>query len=240
MWSDISPEELLRICNKDNGIYEVLSHFPQKVYFDIDCKTPTTAFYIKIIDKINELFPKNNMAVSGSVTDEKTSYRIILNSYLIKNIADRDYIKSIVKYLNEEFDESFDWKVYNKNRNMKAVNQSKGDGRIQRIQYNDDIKKHFITCYFNDVIYDLPLFEQPEQKEIKLNIEVDKSKKAFNLGALPKITVIKEIKHFDIDNCTPLDILNILPLDTTFNHAYTHYIARFCFNNNLSFEQYIN
>ena len=72
---------------------------------------------------------------------------LFLNSYLIKNIADRDYIKSIVKYLNEEFDESFDWKVYNKNRNMKAVNQSKGDERIQRIQYNDDIKKHFITCF---------------------------------------------------------------------------------------------
>ena len=112
MWASVTPEELLKVCNKDNGIYEVLSQFPQKVYFDIDCKTPTTAFYIKIIDKINELFPKNNMAVSGSVTDEKTSYHIILNSYLIKNIADRDYIKSIVKYLNEEFDESFDWKVY--------------------------------------------------------------------------------------------------------------------------------
>ena len=74
------------------------------------------------------------MAVSGSVTDEKTSYHIILNSYLIKNEKDRDYIKNIVKYLNETYDDSFDWKVYNKNRNMKAVNQSKGDGRIQQIQ----------------------------------------------------------------------------------------------------------
>ena len=84
MWASATPEELLKVCNKDNGIYEVLSHFPQKVYFDIDCKIKTTDFYIKIINKINELFPKNNMAVSGSVTDEKTSYHIILNSYLIK------------------------------------------------------------------------------------------------------------------------------------------------------------
>ena len=47
MWSSDTPEQLLKVCNKDNGIYEVLSHFPQKVYFDIDCKTKQQIFIIK-------------------------------------------------------------------------------------------------------------------------------------------------------------------------------------------------
>jgi len=245
MWADIEHNELINLCKKDNGIYEVLSNYPYKVYFDIDCKTKSNDhdadFEHDIINKITEIFPDNDLAISGSVTDEKTSYHIVLNNYIIKNNQERDYIKMIVKHLNETFDDCFDWKVYNKNRNMKAVNQSKGDGRIQKIIYNDDIKKHFITCFLNEVLHELPQFEQEDKQEIKLSIDIEKAKKPFNIGSLPKTIMIKkDITNFNIDTCTPINILFLLPLDNTFNHAYTHYIARFCFYNGLTFEEFIN
>ena len=134
MWADVDNDKLLKLVEKDNGIYEVITTYPHKVYFDIDKKNVDNndIYYNKILSKIRELFPSSIVAVSGSITDVKTSYHITLSNYLIKNANDRNYIKLIGKYLNENFDDGFDDKVYTNNRNMKCINQSKGDGRIQK------------------------------------------------------------------------------------------------------------
>ncbi len=171
MWSNIKSHELLKLVQKNNGIFEVITQYPHKIYFDIDKKVDennnTEIFYEKIINKINNIFPNSDMAVSGSVNENKISYHITLNNYLIKTKEDREYVKNVVKYLNETFDNSFDWKVYTNNRNMKAVNQSKIDGRIQNIILNNNIEKHMITCFFNGLTFPLPLLEI-RQPAIKL------------------------------------------------------------------------
>ena len=38
MWTDMKPHDALKLLEKNNGIFKVLSHYPQKVHFDIDRK----------------------------------------------------------------------------------------------------------------------------------------------------------------------------------------------------------
>lgn len=243
MWSCITPKSFLKkIIEVNAGFHEVLTTFPFKVYFDIDKKNNTDKnFREKILNKINSLFPDADMAVSGSITTEKDSYHITLNNYTIDNEEERDYIKSLVKYLFETYDDSFDWRVYTKNRPMKAINQSKPDGRIQKILINKDPKKHLITCFFNDELYELPKFDDIKFKEIKLSIDVEKSKKPFNIGYLPVLEPLKLTEdHKDrINNLQPLEILNLLRLTSEFDHDYTHLVARYCYSNGLTIENFL-
>ena len=243
LWCSMNEDELLERTQKNHGLYEVISDFPHKVYFDIDKKEKTDETYLnKIIDKINELFPDSNMAISGSVTNDMTSYHIILNHYFIDSEQDRKQMKYIAKYLKIYFDDGFDWKVYTKNRNMKCINQSKQDKRIQRIILNDDPKMHLITCFMDDDYYPIPQFEKAKtesMKHIKLKIEVDKSLEPLNLGLLPKLD-IKLPKDLDLNNMSNLNLLSIIPLNKSFDHSYTHRIARFCFYNNLTLENFLS
>jgi len=242
MWCCMTEDELLENTKKNNGLYEVITEYPHKVYFDIDKDEQTDDAYLKkITDKINELFPDSNMAISGSLTDKKTSYHIILNHYFIDSKQERNQMKYIMKYLYYNFDDGFDWKVYTNNRNMKCINQSKQDKRIQKIILNDDPKMHFITCFMNEDYYPIPQFEEAKtesMKHIKLKIEVDKSLEPLNLGLLPKID-IKLPENLDLNNMSNLDLLSIIPLNKSFDHSYTHRIARFCFYNNLTLDNFL-
>ena len=75
---------------------------------------------------LEPFFPNAEFAISGSSTDTKASLHIILQNYVIHNETEKDQLKHIVKYIYENHDKDFDWKVYTKNRNMKCINQSKG------------------------------------------------------------------------------------------------------------------
>jgi len=250
MWADATPETLIKILTKDNGIYEVITKYPHKVYFDIDMKgKPDNMFLDKCITSINELFSDSDMAISGSVFEAKTSYHICLNNYHITSDNDRQIIKGVVRYLNEHVSDAFDTKVYTNNRNMKCINQSKGDKRIQSIISNNDTKKHLITCCFNDTIYNMPAFDIPiisisdktetRDKNIKLAIAIEKSSEKFDIGKLPVLT-LKIHPDFNIRETSALELLNLLPLNIQFDHSYTHYIARFCYFNNLSFDNFFS
>ena len=57
MWADVNNEELLKLVQKDNSIYEVICKFPHKVYYDIDADNKDYDIYEKLVPKINELFP---------------------------------------------------------------------------------------------------------------------------------------------------------------------------------------
>ena len=50
------------------------------------------------------------------------------------------------------------------------------------------------------------------------------------------ILKLGDCSNFDINNFTPLEALNILPISKDFDHTYTHLIARYCFYNGLTFE----
>ena len=248
MWASCEPLQLLPMIENNNNLYEVIHQFPHKVYFDIDEEIPAGGIATPLqnhIDQIDKLFPNSDMAISGSLTDSKASYHIILNNYMINNINDRNTIKIMVDSLG------WDNKVYTKNRNMKLPNQSKPDGRIQAIIINEDIKKHIITAFFseyciqwnNDKYIDKVECRGDEKIEnIKLSIKVDKVKsKPLNIAVMKSRAVknINNLDNFDLQEATPEELLNILPLCEKDDHSYTHQCARFCFYNGLTFEQFL-
>lgn len=236
MWGNTTPDKLLKLIEKNNGIYELLHLYPRKVYFDID-KTEnfTDDYLIKIKNHIETLFPDSDMAISGSKTEQKESYHIILNNYLIHDKIQLETMKLIVKYMNSSLDDGFDWKVYTKNRVMKAINQSKTDGRVQEIIENPDYKKHLITCFFNQFVKPLPIMPETVEDEI----QVQKAHGTFNLASLPKM-VLSTPTNVDFDTLEPIQILKMLPLNKSFEHSYTHLVARFCYYNNITFDNFIS
>jgi hypothetical protein len=235
MWGFSNPNVFLTNLEKNNGLYEIIHHFPHKVFFDIDEKeiNDFDAFVKTTTDLIASKFPNADLAISGSHTQEKASLHVVLNNYQIKSEAERTHIKTLAKYICDNELPSCDWKVYTKNRNMKCINQSKLDGRIQSIIFNDDYKKHVITSFFNDVSLPLPILSEPIMEQIA----IAKSKSTFDLALLPKLVLVCP-ENIDFNNITPEEVLSLLPINTTFSHDYTHLIARFCDSNKLSFEQF--
>ena len=229
LWGCMNPEKVLLSMQANHGLYEVLAKYPYKVYFDIDKKRnrENPAEFLQLCKtQILSVFTAGAMAISGSVTAEKISYHIVLNNYLIENEEQLQHVKILIKLLNERND-SFDYRVYKKNQNMKMPNQSKLDGRVQEVM-EGELKSHFISAFFCSKNVQLP----PLPKAEVLKIKVEKSKEKFNLSELPKMELEKPK---EIDLTKPAEILKILPVSTAFSHTYTHYVARFCFFNGIPF-----
>lgn len=242
MWGCIKPDYFLKILETNYGLYEVITKFPHKVYFDIDGKVDrlhTPEEFRNWIDNtlghLEPFFPNAEFAISGSNTETKISLHIVLQNYVIHNEDERQHVKHIAKYIHENADLNYDWKVYTKNRNMKAINQSKDDGRVQEIIENLDYKAHCITCFVPD--YSFPFPELPEI--IQEEVLIAKSKNTFDLGLLPKL-LLATPNDFDVTDASPLEILQLLPLNASFHHEYTHLVARFCYYNDLSFETFLS
>lgn len=229
LWGSMNPEKVLVSMQANHGLYEVLAKFPYKVYFDIDKKRNgenQDDFLQLCKTQILSVFTDGVMAISGSITNEKLSYHIVLNNYLIENEEQLQHVKILLKQLKQQ-NEAFDLNVYKKNQNMKMPNQSKLDGRVQEVM-DGELKSHFISAFFSSENLQLP----PLPKEEVLKIKVEKSKERFNLSELPKMNLQKPE---EVDLSKPAEILKILPVSTEFNHTYTHYVARFCFYNGIPF-----
>jgi hypothetical protein len=234
MWGETEPAKLLTMLETNHGIYEVITSFPHQVYFDVDDDKSERTSLEQIKNMILEYFPLAEFAVSGSITEHKSSYHIILSNYLIRNKEERETMKHIVKQLCKK-DPAFDWKVYTPNRNMKCINQSKDDGRVQQIIENPDFRAHLITCFLPT--NPLPFPELPE--ELELEIKIARAKSTFDLTTLPKM-ILAIPDDFDLELARPEQILQIFPLDKSFDHNYTHRIARFCFHSQIPFDVFLS
>ena len=111
LWGSCQPKGLLKLLETNKGLYEVITSFPHKVYFDIDEKTVDNfdewLSMVKCI--INDYFPNGDVAISGSETENKTSLHVILNNYMLHNETQREHMKQLVKYISENKMKSFDW-----------------------------------------------------------------------------------------------------------------------------------
>ena len=253
LWGQVKPEELLKLIENDKGVYEVIT-FPCKVFFDIDLekenflteelhifeeyKQRPVIFLSNIIKIILGFFPlENDYAISGSISIDKISYHIVLNNYVIENKDQYNTLNYLVQHIKSDIDNSFDKKIYTTHRYMKCINQSKQNEAIRRIQepvMNDDPKKHIITAFLPTEYAKFPEFKH----EIHEAIMLEKSTKHFDMGELPKLE-LKTPVNFNIDTITPIEILQLLPIDKSFNHNYTHLIARFCYNNDIKIETFL-
>ena len=224
------------VMKKDNGLYEYITKFPHKVYFDCDGDGKDSGLLEKVKAIVTKYFPDAEMAISGSVADTKTSYHITLQNYHIHNEDERLQIKNLVKYIHSEEESAFDPLVYNKNRLMKCVNQSKGDGRIQQLIENNDWTTHFITAFLPT--YSLPFAEFPEP--VKRHIAIQKSKSNFNILDLPRMS-LEVPKDVVWNELTPLQVLKLTPCQNKkLDWAFSFIVARFAFHNGLTFEEFLS
>lgn len=234
MWTHVLPEQLLTLQKSNKGLYEVIHRYPHKLYFDIDnLKESDDLFLSNIKEQISNIFPGIEMAISGSITPEKTSYHIVAQNYMIRNDDERNTIKNVVKHL-AHLNNAFDWKVYTPNRNMKCHGQSKDDGRVQSIIENDDWKAHCITCYLSENALQFAF-----EEEVREVIMIEKSKEPFDIASLPKLklTMPKDINFLHL---SAQNVLELLPVDKSFSHTYTHLVARFCFYNDVPFNTFLS
>ena len=242
MWGSTNINNMDKLIKSNKGLYEVLTTYPQKIYFDIDKKDYNDSIndydYLKTLKAIiYEYFPDPDMAVSGSCTDDKTSYHIVLNNYILNNQEDKTKLKEIVLYLRQEKDDAFDPAVYGRNQNLKMINQSKRDDpRIQSIMDDQPSKKHIISAFFNTNMKCIPTLPNL----INTNQQVNSNgcvRRSIELNQLPKMD-LNLPQDFRLDTATPLDILGIIPLNNLCDHRYTHRIAKYCKQNGLTFEQF--
>jgi hypothetical protein len=240
MWGQCSPDKALELIIKNHGIYEVIDSYPHKLYFDIDCKTPIVGSPIleDVLNSIRGIWPNGTWAVSGSIVENvKESYHIVSNLYVIHNDTERDMVKSAVKHLQSTND-AFDWKVYTKNRNMKCINQSKADGRVQEIIQGADLRKHMICSFVPDYCERIDCHFQEELKE---QIAIQQASKKFDMATLPRLS-LPTPSNLNFYGMTPQQMLDLLPYKNhknEFEYKYIHSIARFAYYNGISYQDYL-
>jgi hypothetical protein len=199
LWGITSKENLLKIVSKNRGLYEVqVTDRKRKLNFDIDIDRSIHKDVLPNVlleqckIKLNKEFPGANLEISGSITDAKISYHIIISNWHADNLDDILCLKEFTTANSTLF---FDNKVYTSNRNMKLINQSKPDGRVQQyISGNQDFSKHFITCFF-----------EPESININTSnvfkATAAKPTNKFNLLEIPQLQMIAPLE-FDYHNST--------------------------------------
>jgi hypothetical protein len=255
LYAHITPKQMLTLVEKNRGIYECLSHYPKKVYFDIDCKrkelgdkfneyhTFNKEYLEDCCDIIGDHFKNADLAISGSITDDAISFHITLTNYVIQNKEQLAMLKQIVTCM-KVLEPTFDGKVYTRNRFMKAVNQTKpNDTRVQSILKNTNIKDHLITCFFNE--NPLP-FPEPKE-EVLEKIKVEQAKKSINiLNDYPKLSSIEMtdakkhiLEEYELEQMTPSQMLQLMPLTKEFPHSHTWRMCRFAYYNNIPIEEFI-
>lgn len=257
-YAAVKPLHLIKLLESNKGIYECLSHYPRKVYFDIDCKKKDVGdeefakyfnngqsqkYLADCLAIIGDAFADAEVAVSGSITDYAISYHITLTNYLIHNKEQLDMMKHIVREMRK-IEPTFDDKVYTKNRFMKAVNQTKAeDERVQNILMNNDIKAHLITCFLPET----PLAFPEPRGAVAEAVRVEQSKKPINLladlPALDRIAISDAqrdiLENYELDDLTPSQMLTLMPCGREFPHSHTWRMCRFAFYNCIPVEEFI-
>jgi hypothetical protein len=231
MWSAMSAEDYLKLLNKNNGHYEIITRFPHKLYFDIDKKGRDDELLPLVIKELSVYFPQADWAVSGSINEIKTSYHLVAQNYMICSEDDRTAIRTVATLLKAAND-CYDDKVYTKNRLMKSINQSKPDGRVQEIIVNNDWKAHCITAFLPVNV--LP-FSFPE--EIATDVHIAQNK-TFDIKSLPTLAPIELTLSTDPKELTPLELLSLLRIDKSCTYDYTSLVARFCYGHGLTIDQF--
>ena len=257
-YAAVKPTHLIKLLDSNKGIYECLSHYPRKVYFDIDCKKKDVGdeefakcfnhgqsqkYLEDCLTVIGDVFAGAEVAVSGSITDYAISYHITLTNYLIHNKEQLDMMKHIVREIRK-LEPTFDDKVYTRNRFMKAVNQTKAeDERVQNIIMNNDIKAHLITCFLPET----PLAFPEPKGAVAEAVRVEQSKKPINiladLPALDKVAISDAqrdiLENYELDDLTPSQMLTLMPCGREFPHSHTWRMCRFAFYNCIPVEEFI-
>lgn len=235
-FSHTTPDNLIKLIDKNRGLYEVLTDYPKKVYADIDFHDPSPDFdqeeyFATTIKQFRQFLPDIEFAISGSLSETRASFHFVSTNYLIENDEQLQVLKTIAKALLQE-NEGIDWKVYTKNREMKCINQSKPDKPVQKpITHTDDLTAHIISSFFPTNYQSVPSI-----LDIKEEDPVVKLQKVKNI-------LVDDIPTLDLPNPTDItweqlalpehaiDLLSLIPNGPEFPHSHTYTIANYCVTN---------
>ncbi|KAJ3010145.1 hypothetical protein HKX48_007567 [Thoreauomyces humboldtii] len=153
----VDNTKLQDILETDNQLFEMMMADRRiKVCFDIDAKGAKSEDPLnKVKNKIVSWFPNASMNIAGSRTKReadmwKFSYHIVLQNYHVENVNGFAPVKQLCM-LPENKELGFDPAVYRTNGLFKFVNQSKGDGRVQKIfRGSKEIMDHTILHNIHD------------------------------------------------------------------------------------------
>lgn len=237
-WTNMKCEKLLKLIQKNRGLYEVLTQYPKKVYFDIDFENPPdnfnqSEFIENTIKEIREYLPDIEFAISGSVSPDKASFHYVSTNYIIKNEEQLDSLKLISKAIFLKFD-AIDWKVYTKNRQMKIINQSKPNKPVQQPITSHDFKCHLINSFFTGNEKEVVLLnELSEASQMLCDLASNNTIKNMEITTmkLPNPDNITWDELLLKENATKL--LSLIPLTKEFSHNHTYRVCNFCITNDI-------
>ena len=216
-WGITRPDNLVKIVSKNKYLYEILpTNRKRKLYFDIDVVANGGGILVDTLEAcrsvLKEHFQHADLQISGSKTEAKISYHIILSNWVANNVEEMSCLKEFcIKWHHLGFDD----KVYTSNRAMKLVNQSKPDGRVQEIIEGSEISKHFITCFFDDNSFHISqsaVFTTSVADQIDIDEEIEITNNV-DIADFPQLDLVAPSTFNFYDQKTSyLSKLNIIPL----------------------------
>ena len=234
LWALIPNRDIVKYLKRNNmNICEVLVNYPKKLYFDIDgsldCKLD------EIMEILYKYFDKNpdNWSVSGYENNERHSYHIVNNMYVISSSDELMRVKKMVSFIKHSVNKNFDDAVYSKNRNMKCIYQSKPETKnIQKLIINKNETSHLIASYITSFvpISDSNLFNIHNTTELVNSLTLKNTHRTEELQ-LPEGFTNEDAKD-------ARELLKITP-SADISHAHRWKVALFCYYNGLSKDEYM-
>jgi hypothetical protein len=211
LWTVVTKEQLVRLIQKNRGIYEIFpAEGKRKVYFDVDKGE-------KALEEAKELilskFPGANMHVSGrnalhGQPDSESSWHITLSNYYAMNLAAMAPVRELCREWKEY---GFDPVVYMKNQNYKCINQSKPDKPIQEyLEGSQELSKHLIMHDFDEEAIDIATMDLGFKEVVARLQKKTKYSTVLDILAIPQ-SELPSPDNFDWLTASPLDKLSILP-----------------------------
>lgn len=245
-----TAKQLLKRLKEDHQLYEIMMECRViKVGFDIDIKTqnkPDKNVLTKIKEKILEFFPGARLNICGSEVEKDGlyhySYHIVLENYVFGTEEELKALRDFARAHQNEL--GFDPRIYKADGQLKYINQSKGDGRIQSfIEGSENLMDHTLLHNIPEdakAVSSLRLTLQLEEREAKAG-QSGKGRCDF-LADIP-IRGLDVPDGFDLYSHGPLSKLMHIPnakrhSPQALNGDISFRIRRWCKASKLTFEEY--
>lgn len=267
-YGKMTKNQVEMTVKSDHHLYEIMMETrQQKVAFDIDVHgVGVSDPYEKCIKIITDQFPDARLFVSGSrVMGQPApsplaggqedmgegeepfnhfSYHIIIGNYVVDGSA-LEHTRPLQNMCNALTEYGFDPNLYKKNGQIKMVNQSKRDGRVQRIITGGaDVLDHTVmhnipVDAINIKTLDFSHYEPTKPVQVRVGRAKDH---VIDVSAsVSRRTDLSVPAEWDPEGATPLECLMLLPNEPrasqfAFNHQVEWNVMRWCKGIGLNFE----
>ncbi|KAJ3009199.1 hypothetical protein HKX48_008100 [Thoreauomyces humboldtii] len=261
-YAKVENDKLPELLETDKQLYEILpgdnESRPMKICFDIDLTGSREDDPLqKVKTEIQNLLPGVEMNISGSrkYIDKrkiKFSYHLIAGNYHVNTIEEFVPIKAFC-CAEQNKAMGFDPLIYRKNGLLKFVNQSKGDGRVQKIlEGSKELVDHTVMQNVSSQSVHLDKVDGLEQyilhnpgnkrKRVSKGDPKLKKLKLIDIGDIPRMNLEPPV-GLDIYRANPSQLLSFMPCPKRgdifqLSNWLNCEVARWCKTVGISFEEF--